>query len=1069
MRLTLRTLIAYLDNVLPPEQAKDIAGQLERSEAARELVDRRRSACSKLRLGAPDPLATGGDADANTIAEYLDNTLPSDRVARFERTCLDSEELFAEVCSTHQLLSQTDGGADVDSNTRKRLYRMSGTDDRRAKSVELPEFPAFVIAPEGGGVTRSTANSATRRTDSNHGSTVPSAPSGNRSRASVNAPSPERVRILRSTTSHETSESQAPVNATPVQTPQTTQAPDRRLPTSAPLAAKPARVEPPRETAPTSQQTHVGDSTIRRPHFADDQRSAKPSAKVSGQRLQETEAGFPVWELAAFVVILLVGIGWMADQRMRQNRAEVAAVSTKRAAATKDEDSAHPNQAQIQDKQAAAPPKAIAIPHPQPEAPASVGWPEPLNTARMDTASSVAAEANPQPTSLFSADAAPRQHQPESVDMGEHSPDPAVSDVDVSKNEGLEAIDNVDVSKTVEIETMHAVPTENEALEASPVATADQNDDAVNMNEVAPPAIATNVIADASVQANAANTALEAVDVAKIDNNKVQENEFDPQHAVAEPTDTTDITVDSGPGMQPDVAASGDPYEAQSSTWPEHVASTVNPGTIARAPLPEGDAYDSVNIDNTPDAVAAMAARTENSQPARSEAYPDVAEAEPLQMPTSADVKEVSPSRHTPIAPRPDDLEGAETSHSVNMASDAQKKAWPAPPALTQKQGDLILAAQDPDQNWVRSDAIAGPLKSIILFAPKRHQAEFQLGEPGLKLRTLGWSLCKLTWNEQQHLPVLKVIFGNVVIANEQLDNAQLAIDWGGTQMAATMNPGDELGIVAVPNTESDDSIANPPSVFFNIYGLKGAAQLANASDLATAPITISQGQMLGSASMAVAQASASIPADFEQRPRLALDSQWLQRWQKALAEQPTIEQGLLQLAVSERTESAKGSADDLPSSAAAALTWMGEPLAAVRALNDVRMSRAWPELIQHLRANAVASEGGEGRLKDAFRIVYGPEMGEQLFEFCWGVDPATVEADVDDLLVAGLDHPVLACRVLCLWNLQRLTGATHGYRPEADASARSRGLKNWQSALRKQRIRLSDRTVDGSIKGLIR
>src|SRR5579872_4534014 len=76
MRLTLRTLLAYLDDILEPSQAKEIGDKVNESSFASSLVSRIREVMRRRRLTAPTVSGPGVGIDPNTIAEYLDNTLP---------------------------------------------------------------------------------------------------------------------------------------------------------------------------------------------------------------------------------------------------------------------------------------------------------------------------------------------------------------------------------------------------------------------------------------------------------------------------------------------------------------------------------------------------------------------------------------------------------------------------------------------------------------------------------------------------------------------------------------------------------------------------------------------------------------------------------------------------------------------------------------------------------------------------------------------------------------------------------------------------------------------------------
>ncbi len=125
MRLTLRTLLAYLDDTLEPEQAKLIGQKVTESAVAQELIDRIKKVTRRRSLASPPVQGDTSRLDPNRVAEYLDSTLSADDLSQVEQTCLDDDVYLAEVAACHQILTlMLSEPARVPPPARQRIYRL---------------------------------------------------------------------------------------------------------------------------------------------------------------------------------------------------------------------------------------------------------------------------------------------------------------------------------------------------------------------------------------------------------------------------------------------------------------------------------------------------------------------------------------------------------------------------------------------------------------------------------------------------------------------------------------------------------------------------------------------------------------------------------------------------------------------------------------------------------------------------------------------------------------------------------------------------------------------------------
>ena len=134
MQLSLRTLLAFEDNVFDVEQHRRLEQLLDHNAEA--TLGRIRSVTRNSKLGVPGLVDQQEELDPNYVAEYLDHQMPADIQARFESYCLSADKYLAEVASIHHILSNVLGEpARTSRECRLKCYEVVKRSETEAKNV----------------------------------------------------------------------------------------------------------------------------------------------------------------------------------------------------------------------------------------------------------------------------------------------------------------------------------------------------------------------------------------------------------------------------------------------------------------------------------------------------------------------------------------------------------------------------------------------------------------------------------------------------------------------------------------------------------------------------------------------------------------------------------------------------------------------------------------------------------------------------------------------------------------------------------------------------------------------
>lgn len=127
MRLTLRNLLAYLNDELSAEQTRELGPRIAASEPAQQMIEKLQSLLRRRRLSAPD-IHLGDERspqEPNYVSAYIDCELTEEEQAVFEAMCLENDVHLAEVAACLSLKTLGDQASiRVPPTALRRMYQL---------------------------------------------------------------------------------------------------------------------------------------------------------------------------------------------------------------------------------------------------------------------------------------------------------------------------------------------------------------------------------------------------------------------------------------------------------------------------------------------------------------------------------------------------------------------------------------------------------------------------------------------------------------------------------------------------------------------------------------------------------------------------------------------------------------------------------------------------------------------------------------------------------------------------------------------------------------------------------
>jgi hypothetical protein len=371
---------------------------------------------------------------------------------------------------------------------------------------------------------------------------------------------------------------------------------------------------------------------------------------------------------------------------------------------------------------------------------------------------------------------------------------------------------------------------------------------------------------------------------------------------------------------------------------------------------------------------------------------------------------------------------------------------------------EILLRLPGGQGEWQRTNpgSTLG-LKDRLLALPTFHPMVTLSN--GITIKMMPETMIDLGGNDSAGVPVVQVEYGRIVMMTAGKPDIRAKLILGNTAGMLTFFDPDATAAIEVRHMlrPGMDPQTEPARLVVALYATAGqidwtgalgaageARAVAPASQLPTLPdggkLTAPARMFLAGSSDDLSGGAHELPRWYVNEPTSSLDTRASKYVREALENGTSVTVGLKELVEHRMLENRSLAARSM------ALIDEFDPFAAL--LNDPDQLIVWPVEIDSLKAALARGPATAGKVLAMFEKERGAD-GNALYHMLWGYNKDQLQSGSAATLVDDLENPSLDYRVLSFYNLQRILGKTHDYRPDATPANRSQAVRRWRDDLK--------------------